>query len=257
MEILVEYTFSVCWITLNRPEVFNAFNKKMSLSLQNALKEAEQREDVRVISITGSGKAFSSGQDLAEASDPNGPSLEEILDKHYNPIIKQIANCEKPVIALINGVAAGAGANIALACDICIAKKSTNFIQAFSKIGLIPDSGGTFFLPKLIGYQKALALMLTGEKVSAEEAEKLNMIYKSVEDEHFDEYCEKFVKNLAQMPTKALVLTKKALLKSFENTLDQQLELEKKYQIECGNSFDFKEGVTAFLEKRKPEFKGE
>lgn len=177
--------------------------------------------------------------------------------EHYNPIIRKITSLNKPVIAAVNGVAAGAGANIALACDIVIAKKSASFIQAFSKIGLIPDSGGTFFLPRLIGVQKAMALMMTGEKVGAEEAEKMNMIYKSIEDDDYKEEIVRFAKKIAEMPTFGLGLTKKAVHEGLTNGLNEQLELEEKYQTLAGKSKDFEEGVNAFLEKRKAVFKGE
>jgi 2-(1,2-epoxy-1,2-dihydrophenyl)acetyl-CoA isomerase len=176
---------------------------------------------------------------------------------HYNPIIERIRNIEKPVIAAVNGVAAGAGANIALACDVTIAKKSASFIQAFSKIGLIPDSGGTFFLPRIIGMQKALALMFTGDKVSAEQAEQLNMIYKAVDDDVFESEVLAFSETIAAMPTRGLGLTKKAVNESFTNNLTQQLALEETLQTEAGETYDFREGVNAFLEKRKPVFKGE
>ena len=194
---------------------------------------------------------------MAEAVDPDGPELQAIVRDHYNPIIERIRNIEKPVIAAVNGVAAGAGANIALACDVTIAKKSASFIQAFSKIGLIPDSGGTFFLPRIIGMQKALALMFTGDKVSAEQAEQLNMIYKAVDDDAFESEVLAFSETIAAMPTRGLGLTKKAVNESFTNNLTQQLALEETLQTEAGETYDFREGVNAFLEKRKPVFKGE
>ena len=256
MEILQTLENGVCTLTLNRPAVFNSFNKTMAFALQEALDKCVEDDDIRAIVITGEGKAFCAGQDLAEATDPNGPALQQIVRDHYNPIIMKIRNLEKPVIAAVNGVAAGAGANIALACDITIAKKSASFIQAFSKIGLIPDSGGTFFLPRIIGAQKALALMMNGDKVSSEEAERLNMIYKSVEDDEFDTFVSNFASQLATMPTKGIGLTKKAVNQSFSNTLAEQLKVEEILQTEAGSTYDFKEGVNAFLEKRKPEFKG-
>jgi len=256
MEILTEHRNGVMQITLNRPEVYNSFNRTMALQMQASLNEAAANESVRAVVITGSGKAFCAGQDLAEAIDPEGPGLERILAEHYNPIIQQIVALPKPVVALVNGVAAGAGANIALACDVVIAHEQASFIQAFSKIGLIPDSGGTYFLPRLIGAQKALALMMTGDKVSAKEAEALNMIYKAVEAETYETFTADFVSKLALMPTRAMALTKKAVQESWNNTLSEQLNLELALQVEAGNTEDFKEGVQAFLDKRKPNFTG-
>lgn len=246
----------VCTLTLNRPEVFNSFNKEMAMALQNELDACEKDENVRAIVIVGTGKAFCAGQDLAEVMDPNGPELQSIVRDHYNPIIQRIRSIEKPVIAGVNGVAAGAGANIALACDLTIAKKSASFIQAFSKIGLIPDSGGTYYLPRMIGSQKALALMMTGEKISADQADAMNMIYKSVEDEQFEAEIQKLATTLAAMPTKGLGLTKRAVNQSFNNTLEEQLKVEETLQTEAGKTYDFNEGVNAFLEKRAPVFKG-
>jgi 2-(1,2-epoxy-1,2-dihydrophenyl)acetyl-CoA isomerase len=256
MEILRNIENGVCTLTLNRPAVFNSFNQTMAFQLQEALDACAIDETVRVVVIKGEGKAFCAGQDLAEATDPEGPELKSIVREHYNPIILKIRELEKPVIAAVNGVAAGAGANIALSCDIAIAKRSASFIQAFSKIGLIPDSGGTFFLPRLIGMQKALALMMTGDKVSAEEAERLNMIYKVVEDEVFEEEITKFATNLATMPTRGLGLTKKAVNLGLFNSLEDQLDVEERLQTEAGETDDFAEGVNAFLQKRAPIFKG-
>jgi 2-(1,2-epoxy-1,2-dihydrophenyl)acetyl-CoA isomerase len=228
----------------------------MAFQLHAALDACAVDDNVRVVVIKGEGKAFCAGQDLAEVIDPEGPEMKNIVGEHYNPIILKIRNLEKPVIAAVNGVAAGAGANIALSCDITIAKKSAAFIQAFSKIGLIPDSGGTFFLPRLIGLQKAMALMFTGEKVSAEQAEKLNMIYKAVDDETFEEEVLKFAETLAVMPTRGLGLTKKAVNLGLFNNLEDQLAVEGVLQTEAGETEDFREGVSAFLEKRAAVFKG-
>lgn len=248
---------NVATIKLNRPEVFNSFNKEMAKSLQARLDECAANDDVRAIYIIGEGKAFCAGQDLQEVTDPNGPELTSIVKEHYNPIIARIRAIEKPIIAAVNGVAAGAGANIALACDICVATASSSFIQAFSKIGLIPDSGGTFFLPRLIGFQKASALMMLGDKVGAEEAEKLGMIYKSFSDESFAEESYKIAAKMAKMPTKGLGLTKRALNLSMISDLTTQLETEEELQTQAGETYDYNEGVAAFLEKRRPVFKGE
>ena len=256
MEIHLEINEGIARITLNRPEVYNSFNRSMALQLQEALADVATNALVRAVVLTGSGKAFSAGQDLGEAVAPDGPGLERILKEHYNPIIRSIVALEKPVIALVNGVAAGAGANIALACDIVIAHEQASFIQAFSKIGLIPDSGGMYFLPRLIGSQKALALMMTGGKVSAKEAEQMNMIFKAVPADSYETFTADFVAQIASMPTKALALTKKAVQWSWFQSLDEQLDTELNLQVEAGNTADFNEGVQAFLDKRKPNFTG-
>lgn len=255
--ILFEIKEGVAIITLNRPEKYNAFNGPMALSLQEKLDECKTLKSIRAVYITGAGNAFSSGQDLDEVVDPNGPDVTQILSKHYNPIIKRIRKLEKPVIAAVNGVAAGAGANIALCCDISLAAKSASFIQAFSKIGLMPDSGGTYFLPRLVGWQKASALCMLGEKITAEEAERMGMIYKVYHDDVFKEETLKLAMILAGMPTKALAFTKAALNNSLVNNYEDQLHDEELLQERAGNTLDYKEGVQAFLEKRKPVFKGE
>ena len=254
--IISHFEEGVLTITLNRPSVFNSFNREMAFQLQAELDRCASDDAIRAVILTGEGKAFCAGQDLAEATDPEGPVLQQIVAEHYNPIILKIRALEKPVIAAVNGVAAGAGANIALACDIVLAKESASFIQAFSKIGLIPDSGGTFLLPRLVGLQKATALMMTGEKVAAKDAEQMNMIYKAVADEDFSASVDKLARQMAQMPTKGLGLTKRALNLSLYNSLENQLKIEELLQTEAGQTHDFKEGVTAFLEKRNPEFKG-
>ena len=243
-------------MTFNRPEVFNSFNKELALAVLAALDDYAENETVRAIMITGNGKAFCAGQDLQEATSPDF-EIDKVVDQHYNPFIRKIRGIAKPVIAAVNGVAAGAGANIAIACDVAVATKSASFIQAFSKIGLVPDSGGTFTLPRTIGFSKASALMMLGDKVSAEDAERMGMIYKVFEDESFAEESEALALKLAHMPTKGLAYTKYLLNQSFTNDLDQQLELEKEYQYKSTLTYDHKEGIKAFIEKRKPEFKGE
>ena len=255
--ILKQLENGVATLTFNRPEVFNSFNREMALLLQEELDACAKDDTVRTIVLTGSGKAFCAGQDLKEVTTPElNPGFKKILEEHYNPIITSIREIEKPIIAAVNGVAAGAGANIALACDLVIAHEKVSFIQAFSKIGLIPDSGGTFFLPRLIGFGKASALMMLGDKVSATEAERMGMIYKVTSLEDFENTVITIAGTLAQMPTKALGMTKRLLNKSMSNNLEQQLDLESKLQIEAAQSEDYAEGVAAFIEKRKPEFKG-
>lgn len=246
----------VCTLLLNRPAVFNSFNQEMAFALQRALDDCASDDNIRAIVLSGEGRAFCAGQDLAEATDPNGPVLRSIVKDHYNPIIERIRTIEKPIIAAVNGVAAGAGANIALACDLTIACESASFIQAFSKIGLIPDSGGTFFLPRIIGAQKAFALMMSGDKISAKQAEAMNMIYKVVPDDQFQDEVKHLAKTMAEMPTRGLGLTKRALNQSFSNDLTTQLALEEELQTVAGQTYDFNEGVQAFLEKRKPIFQG-
>jgi 2-(1,2-epoxy-1,2-dihydrophenyl)acetyl-CoA isomerase len=247
---------NVATITLNRPDKFNSFIKEMALDMQAALYDASDDDSVRCVVITGAGKAFCAGQDLAEATDPNGPPMSKIVSEHFNPIIKAIRDIPKPVIAAVNGVAAGAGANIALACDIVVACESASFIQAFSKIGLIPDSGGTYHLPRLIGLARASALMMLGEKISANDATSMGMIYKSCPDIDFANLIATLEDNLSTLPTYGLALTKQALNASYANSLTDQLALEDHLQTLAGNSVDFKEGTSAFLEKRKPNFVG-
>ena len=247
----------VAYLRLNRPEAFNSFNRDMALGLQSALDFCEKDERIRAIVITGEGKAFCAGQDLKEATDEKlNPGFRVLLEEHYAPIIKRIRNIEKPIIAAVNGVAAGAGANIALACDIVVASSQAKFIQAFSKIGLIPDSGGTFFLPRLIGIQRATALIMTGDAVDAKEAERIGMIYRVYESDVFEEEVDKLAVKLSNAPTKALALSKKALNASVQNSLNQQLELETELQLEASQTADYNEGVTAFKSKRKPNFIG-
>jgi 2-(1,2-epoxy-1,2-dihydrophenyl)acetyl-CoA isomerase len=244
------------WIKLNRPEVYNSFHRGMSLELLAAMEEASDDHTLRCLVISGEGKAFSAGQDLMEAVDPQGPGLERILMEHFNPIISRIRLLRMPVIAAVNGVAAGAGANIALACDIVVASDNASFIQAFSKIGLVPDSGGTFFLPRLVGWQRASALMLTGGRLSAEEALQCGMIYKVFPQVQFVQAVEELAQELAGMPTQALVLTRRLLEASATSTLEEQLKRELTAQCEAGRTQDFQEGVQAFLSRRAPQFTG-
>jgi 2-(1,2-epoxy-1,2-dihydrophenyl)acetyl-CoA isomerase len=254
--VLFEIKNSIGFITLNRPEKYNAFNREMALLVQQKLEDCKSKE-VRCVYITGAGKAFSSGQDLEEVVDPNGPDITKILGEHYNPIIRQIRRLEKPVVAAVNGVAAGAGANIALCCDVVVASESASFLQAFSKIGLIPDSGGTYILPRLIGWQKASALMMLGDNVPAQEAERMGMLYKVFPDDLFEQEAVNIAITLAHMPTKGLALTKQILNNSMINNYDDQLHDEELFQHRAGNTQDYQEGVQAFLQKRKPNFKGE
>lgn len=243
-------------ITLNRPEKFNSFNRDMALAMQQAIDSFEEDAQVRCILIIGSGKAFSAGQDIGELTGENPPGFETILRKHYNPIVGRIRAIGKPFVAAVNGVAAGAGANIALCCDIVVAAQSASFIQAFSKIGLIPDSGGTFMLPRLIGFQKATALMMLGDKVSASDAEKMGMIYKVFPDDTFEAESLKLAETLAQMPTKGLAYTKRALNNSMVNDFHEQLKVEDDLQYKAAHTQDYNEGITAFIEKRAPKFIG-
>lgn len=255
--ILYEKINGVGKITLNRPKAFNSFNREMAFEVQNALDDCEKDDTIRAIYLTGNGKAFCAGQDLKEVTNPEiNPGFKKILEQHYNPIIMRLRHIEKPIVAAVNGVAAGAGANIALACDIVVAHEKVTFIQAFSGIGLVPDSGGTFFLPRLVGFQKALALAMLGDKVGAEEAEKMGMIYKVLPLESFADDAFAVAEKLAKMPTKGLALTKRLFNESLTNDLKTQLDLEGKLQIEASETEDYEEGVKAFLEKRKPSFKG-
>ena len=254
--ILFSIENAVGRITFNRPLVFNSMHHAMRMEILEALDICENDPGIRAVYITGTGKAFCAGEDLQEVTDPNGPSLAEIISTGYNPMVLKIRQLEKPVVAAVNGVAAGAGANIALACDIVVATASASFTQAFSKIGLIPDSGGTWTLPRLVGFQRATALMMLSDKISATEAANIGMIWKVFPDESFPADSLKLVETLAQMPTRGLALTKQALNHSFANDFATQSVLEDRLQTMAGNTEDYREGVAAFLEKRKPAFLG-
>lgn len=255
-EIDLSVNGGIATIKLNRPEVFHSFNTAMAKGLQDALASCEENSEIRAVLLTADGKAFCAGQDLKETMGEYAKSVPEIVESNYNPIILKMRELSKPLVCAVNGVAAGAGANIALGCDIVVAKESATFIQAFSKIGLIPDSGGTYFLPRLVGLQKGAALMMTGEKVTAKEAMEMGMIYKVYADDAFEEEVNKLMEKLASMPTKALHYTKQLLNISFSSNLKEQLLQEAVFQEQAADTEDFKEGVNAFIEKRTPSFKG-
>ncbi len=246
----------IATIKISRPETFNSINQPTAFALQKALDDCQADASIRTVILTGEGRAFCAGQDLGEITDPKSTGLKRVVEDHYNPIILKIRALAKPVIAAVNGVAAGAGANIALACDIVIAKESASFIQAFSKIGLNPDSGGSYFLPRLVGMQRATALMFLGDKVSAKDAQDMGMIYRCVPDADFESIVHQISTQLANMPTQGLANTKALLNQSFDNNLEQQLAAEGVYQVKSSQTADYKEGVQAFLEKRKPVFIG-
>lgn len=244
-------------ITLNRPEKLNSFNQTMAYELQAALDHCMDDRDVRCVVITGAGRAFCAGQDLEEAIAADAADIEEHVETKYNPIVRKIRAIKKPVIAAVNGVAAGAGANLAYCCDIIVAAESAKFIQSFINIGLIPDTGGTYFLPRMVGMHKATALMMLGEKMTAQEGKDLGIVHQIFPDAELMDGAMDLGKRMAAMPTKGLGLIKKAINMSLVHDLDQQLEVERDLQGRAGRTYDNAEGINAFLEKRKPVFKGE
>ncbi len=258
--LTVETADHICTITLNRPDTYNAFNDALTTELQDALKMIERDAEVRVLIITGAGKAFSSGQDLGDLKKKyvpgHVPALGDDLRKRYNPIVKRIRNMNKPVIAAVNGVAAGAGCSLALACDLRIASTQATFIEVFINVGLIPDSASTFTLPRLVGLGRAFEMCMTGNKVTAEDAERYGLVNAVVESNALLDEANALAQRLASLPGKGIALTKRLLNQSFENDLDAQLEAEAFAQETAGRTEDHFEGVSAFIEKRKPEFKG-
>ncbi len=254
--ILHEMDGAVAVLRLNRPEKYNSITREMALRLLELLRQCAADPAVRCVVLTGGGKGFCAGQDLGEAEDPTRVDFAKILDEQYNLIVKEMRMMPKPVITAVNGVAAGAGANLALAGDLVIASEGASFIQAFSKIGLIPDCGGTWFLPRMIGAQRALALMVTGDKVTATEAQQMGMVYKVLLETDFEIGWKTLAQTMAKAATQSVAFTKQLIAESFRNTLEQQLEREKELQVAAGNTADFAEGVNAFLQKRAPAFSG-
>ncbi len=241
-------------VTLNRPAALNSFNLDMHKALAETMADLAADEACRAVLLTGAGRAFCAGQDLAEAIGMD--DLGALIDQYYNPMVRRIRSMDKPVVCAVNGVAAGAGANLALACDIVLAARSAQFLQAFARIGLVPDSGGTFFLPRLVGDARARALSLLAEPVRAEQAEDWGMIWRAVDDDALIKEAESLTAKLATQPTQGFALMKQALAASAGNSLDAQLDLERDLQRIAGRSPDYKEGVSAFIEKRKPRFTG-
>jgi len=255
--VLVSLEAGVLCVTLNRPEKLNAFNPAVHQGLAAAMTRAETDGAIRCLLVSGAGRGFCAGQDLSER-DMKAASIDlgAGLETWYNPLVKRMRALPKPIVCAVNGVAAGAGANFALACDIVLAARSASFIQAFVKIGLVPDCGGSYFLPRLAGTQRAMALAMTGERLSAEDAERWGLIWKCVDDAQLGKEAEKLARQLASGPTRSLGLIKQAMYSSAHNDLSTQLDLERDLQREIGKGEDYREGVAAFLEKRKPEFKG-
>ena len=257
--ILFEVQSGVAKLVLNRPDKLNSFNAQMHSEIRECLKRVERDSAIRCLLITGRGRGFCAGQDLGDrdvSPDAEIPDLGESIEKNYNPLLRRIKALEKPVICAVNGVAAGAGANIALACDIVLAARSASFIQSFSKIGLVPDSGGTWSLPRLVGHARAMALSMLGDKLSAEKAADWGLIWSCLDDDLLMAEAEKLAAHLATQPTRGLGYIKRAINHSSTNSFEQQLDLERDLQRLAGRTQDYREGVSAFMNKRKPEFTG-
>lgn len=257
--ILFSVEEGVAVLSLNRPAQLNSFNTRMHEEVREALKQVRRSPEVRALLLTAEGRGFCAGQDLSDRSvapDAQMPDLGESIEKFYNPLIRTLRDLPLPVICAVNGVAAGAGANIPLACDLVLAGRSASFIQAFCKIGLIPDSGGTWMLPRLVGTARAKALMLLGDRLSAEQAQEWGLIYQVVDDEALREEALKLARHLASQPTHGLALIKRSINASLANSFDEQLEVERDLQRLAGRSQDYREGVAAFMEKRTPSFQG-
>jgi len=257
--ILFEVSGGVARLTLNRPDRLNSFNVQMHKEVREALSQLANNSEARVLVFTGAGRGFCAGQDLGDravAPGGQGVDLGDSIENYYKPLVLALRNLPMPIIGAVNGVAAGAGANIALACDLVIAAKSASFVQAFSKLGLVPDSGGTWFLPRLLGNARAMGLALLGDKLPAEQAAQWGLIWRCVEDAELKSTVDQLATQLAAAPTRGLARTKQAIYESWSHSLEQQLDQERDFQRELGRSQDYAEGVAAFTEKRTPKFTG-
>ena len=258
--ILLEIDRGIARLTLNRPDKLNSFNVQMHHEVRTALEAIRADATVRVLVLTGAGRGFCAGQDLSDrAVAPGGTPVDlgESVEKYYGPLVRALRALPLPVICAVNGVAAGAGANLALACDIVVATRSASFIEPFCRLGLIPDTGGTYFLPRLLGTARAMGLAMLGDKLGAEQAEEWGLIWKCVDDDKFAFEVDRMAAHFSTAPTKGLALTKQAIYASSGNTFEDQLNLERDYMRELGNSKDYREGVNAFMAKRPPDFTGE